>query len=215
MPISHDKKLIFAHVPKCMGSSIEKALNIQELDLFYSQYKCKDSLPGILNEFSGIEKIKVAATTPQHLTLSQLRKVLPFYNDYTKFSVVRNPYDRLVSDYHYTQNIKYNIFRYFKNITFNEFVKRVFNLSEIDRHITFDSHFSTQASFLYSDGELLCDKLFKYENPNEVFQWLDVQPQHELKSTDRKHYSEYYNTETKDIVRYFYQKDFELFSYDI
>lgn len=66
--ITHDYKLIFIHVPKCAGRSINDVFN-QRFDHFTARYYEKEYA-------------------------DQWKK-------YTKFTIVRNPFDRLVSIYTY------------------------------------------------------------------------------------------------------------------
>ena len=72
------KKVIFVHIPKTGGSSIEKLLNLR---CFYNP------------------KAKVYA--PQHFTGKMLENKLGknFYNTCYRFTLVRNPYTRMLSEY--------------------------------------------------------------------------------------------------------------------
>ena len=81
MPISHKYKLIFIHIPKCAGISIWKCLDLTEDE---------DNL--------------ISFTQPvlQHLLPKQLKgKYIntKTWDSYKKFTIIRNPYDRVVSDY--------------------------------------------------------------------------------------------------------------------
>ena len=70
--ISHELKCIFIHIPRTGGSSIEQALIKQDW-------------------------WKVDPTT-KHLFASQARKIYAdYWDDYFKFSFVRNPYSRMLS----------------------------------------------------------------------------------------------------------------------
>lgn len=70
--ISHKFKCIFIHIPRTGGSSIEKML--------------------VGRNWWGVDK------RTKHLTASQAKSIYrPFWDDYFKFSFVRNPYDRAAS----------------------------------------------------------------------------------------------------------------------
>ena len=71
--ILFDKKIVFAHAPRTSGTSIEHALLEGRL--------VKDSM--------------------KHLRASQLKKLVgKEWGQYYKFTIVRNPWDRIVSMYH-------------------------------------------------------------------------------------------------------------------
>ena len=85
MPISHKHKVLFLHAPKNAGSSIEEALGIEKSPQALLSHKyTADSIYAL-----------------QHLPYSQLRKTVPttVWSTYTKVCVVRNPWDRMVSDW--------------------------------------------------------------------------------------------------------------------
>ena len=69
--ICHKNKIIFIHIPKCAGKSVEKALFNRE----------------------------VYNSSANHATVDTFveRHGEDIWNEYTTFAVVRNPWDRLVS----------------------------------------------------------------------------------------------------------------------
>ena len=72
MTINHEKKLIFIHIPKNAGTSIIKALGVENL--------CMDKT---------IEQYK------EHYG--------DYWNEYKKFTVVREPIDRFISAYKFAR----------------------------------------------------------------------------------------------------------------
>ena len=88
MNINEDLKLLFIHVPKCAGKSILKAFDLQ---------KC------LVLKRSVVEGV---------LTEHQFKASNKKLSDYIKFGIVRNPWDRLVSLYHFRkrENDLYNLF---------------------------------------------------------------------------------------------------------
>jgi len=214
MPICHDKKLLFIHVPKTGGSSIEKALDVQHLDALYSHKRCADAMPDVVQLFQGEQQKKVHAVTPQHLTAAQLKIILgKTFDEYHKFAVVRNPYDRMVSEYCYIQSNQDLRFNAYKRINFKTFVYKVLNLPEMVRHSLFDSHLNTQHSFLYDCFENpLVDKVFKFETLIDVFNEYNLKHLHERKS-NRTHWRDYLDDESKRLINDAYNKDFETFHY--
>jgi len=89
MPILHNAKIIFVHIPKTGGGTIEKTLGIYGNDnngnweadhsILYGRYK---------NKFL------------QHLTISEIKELKKKeFDTYRKVSFVRNPYDKIISEY--------------------------------------------------------------------------------------------------------------------
>ena len=84
--ISYDKKFIFVHINKTAGTSMEKAL---------ADYGVKK-----LEEKSDL-KFELNYNQSQHFNCDEYKKYLGSeYDDYFKFTVVRNPFDRVVSYYY-------------------------------------------------------------------------------------------------------------------
>ena len=88
MPISRDLNCVFIHIPKTGGTSIEAALDMQHKECFFA-----DKGPDI--------RIDGYNYQPQHLTLSHLQEELnkDFLDSAFKFTIIRNPYDRAISEY--------------------------------------------------------------------------------------------------------------------
>ena len=84
--ISYDKKFIFVHINKTAGTSMEKAL---------ADYGVKKL------EEKGDLKFELNYNQSQHFNCDEYKKYLGSeYDDYFKFTVVRNPFDRVVSYYY-------------------------------------------------------------------------------------------------------------------
>jgi len=95
MNISDKYKLIFFHLPKCAGKSVVNALGVTNSD--------KTNLEAGLRQTTGLGI--------DYWYWNQ--KIYPEkWNTYRKFTIVRNPWDRMVSLYHYRkeQNDLYNLF---------------------------------------------------------------------------------------------------------
>lgn len=206
MPISHNYKAIFVHIPKNAGESIETKLGI---------YGMRENP---LNTLWGIHGKYVL----QHLTASQMKRLFiadDVFNDYFKFAFVRNPWDKAVSEYHW-------YLRYGKPITFQDWVRAMCNRLESsnDLHVLEIGHNIPQYKFIYeNDGKLLVDFVGRFEQLqhdfNSVCETLGIKDSTlpRLESTGsgvRRHYKEYYNNETKNIIARIYEKDIEVFCYE-
>ena len=163
-----------------------------------------------------------------HYIQSRLDK--PVFDNLFKFAFVRNPYDRLVSEYFW--KIKDNDTRLglnCRNIDFRTFILKLEEkfeyLLNFPHHEV--SHFLPQYMFICDQQDnLMVDFIWKYEDGLEkglenLFkeigfnESLSVElPKNNVTRHKRKKYTEYYDQETKDIVYYLYQKDFDIFGYD-
>jgi len=212
MPVSTTYQILFIHIPKTAGSTIDYYLKLGDLNVdrwfYFTNISPEKFLP---------EEYRLCISKPlQHLTYREMAKILPgnILEGYKKFTIVRNPYDRLVSEYYFSQKHV----RIYKN--FEEFVKKALHLDLFTRVWLFDGHLETQTSYLINENKNFqsIDYIFKYENIDECFQYLknitnkDV-TQHLRKSLERKKFQEYYTPELKQIVQEFYKEDFINFNY--
>lgn len=199
MPISNTHKLCFVHIPKSAGSSIETALDMKHPELLYTEYK-----------------YKLYSVVAQHLHLAEICKECPQTESYDIFTVVRNPFDRLVSEYKYYKQNWWS--REFHGInSFESFVDTVFYMSEEERIFKFDNHLELQSNFLNRPD--LHVKIFKFENLSILEEWLSEKTKqkiilpHERKAAKTDYKNFYASKNIYDKVEYFYRKDLEAFSY--
>jgi len=89
MPISHRLHVLFIHIPKCAGTKIEALLDIPA------------SAAGVAATFMGRFVYKGHTVSMQHLPAEALQSIYGrfIFPNYFKFAFVRNPFDRLVSEY--------------------------------------------------------------------------------------------------------------------
>jgi chondroitin 4-sulfotransferase 11 len=160
--------------------------------------------------------------------------------NYFKFTFVRNPWARCVSRYFYVKSRQGERYNMYKNSTFNEYIKAKGPPYEDndDRKflLTFDwcSHspnlqklyekkhpFENQVDWISDEhGKVLTDFVGKFENLQEDFNAVCDKigiPHQQLphkNKTNHKHYTEYYDDETRSIVAEKYAKDIEYFGYE-
>lgn len=212
MPYKLDSNLFFLHIPKTGGSSIERCLGLDQLKGGYKFKYIKNN-----------KKI-VCTSSPQHLTIDVLEDAIENFKKFKHFTIVRNPYDRLVSEYHFSYDCrlqnKVMLELKDKNIfLFKDFIKYIFlNLTENTRQVLFDNHFVQQVKYVQSDIKV---KIFKLEEINKLEKWLQKQTKnpnlkipHDHKSQSRKNFEDYItDIETLNIINSYYKEDFELFNY--
>jgi hypothetical protein len=159
------------------------------------------------------KKFKDYGIPPQHLSVKEISNEIDL-KEYKLFTIVRNPFDRIVSEFCHFKNSKLS--KEYHHLNFTDFVNVCLKLDSEKRKYVFDGHLETQSDYIRGEFPI---KIFKYEDLQECFDWLreitgeDLKFGHEKKS-DRKHHSEYY--ETEDVIRTvedFYRVDLDYFDY--
>ena len=178
------KKPLFIHIPKAGGSSIQNIIKKHNKDL-----------TGCLHE-----------------SVTEYSK--EYRNSCFVFSFVRNPYDRLSSAHKYLTGGYGNLgdVKFGKTLSsdFKYFVK-----SQLKNNMNW-LHFRPMKFWLNDDIDFI-GKTENYEHDfNIVCDKIGI-PKQQLphkNATKHKHYTEYYDDETKSIVAEIYAKDIEYFGYE-
>jgi hypothetical protein len=194
----HQRKVIFVHIPKTAGSSVESVLGC-----FNNPHKGY-----------GIEKGKAK----QHYSWREYESALgpESFANYTKFTIVRHPYTRFISEYYYC----YIPGMGHKNgQSIDEFIdscEKIVNNRSFGTSIHHD-HFIPQWEFIYDErGNLKVDQLFYFEDLSAIKDFLAtiVSPcklPHILKKQGNKLSL---TPAQKERIYKLYQKDFEMLGYD-
>ncbi len=216
MPISRQFKIIFVHIPRVAGTSVEKYLGMGSIDQLFSFDKIK--LTKWSKKFP--ENSPEQSKTPQHLTALELKKVIPenIFNSFYKFSIVRNPFDRIISEYlHIKDTSQPPYLARFKTMSLDDFVLEGLSLSQTERINLFDGHLETQCSYVLDENKsLLVDKVFKLENLQECVDFLknivgiEAFP-HARNTTPIENFT--FSEESKEMIKIFYKEDFDFFGY--
>jgi hypothetical protein len=192
--ISHKHKAIFIHIPRTGGTSIE--MMIDGRDWWYVDPEEK------------------------HIPASKAKQLYAeWWNDYFKFSLVRNPWDRIVSMY---RNPNYG--REWNAVT-SKPMKHF-----LDNYQTPSWEMRIGTACQYLDEEV--DFIGKFENLNRTMIWLSGKLNldfihddngtikcnscdrgYHYNPTVRDNYSKYYDDETKLIVENMYKDDIKRFNY--
>ncbi|MFH0944623.1 MAG: sulfotransferase family 2 domain-containing protein [Planctomycetota bacterium] len=215
MPISHQHRCLFIHIPRTGGSSIERALGL------FGDVEVE-------NEEAAFGRIRSSRLLEhgfgtaflQHLTLSELGRILPreTLRDYLTVAFVRNPWDRLVSVFSrlrsgnapsLAERLGIDDAR---TISFPQFLAAARDSDHI--------HLRPQHAFLEDEtGGLSVDFIGRFENFESNFREISRRlglenpvPFHENRS-GHAHYSSYYTDETRDLVGAWYRQDVAAFGY--
>lgn len=157
--ICYDRKIIFIHIPKCGGTSVE--------DLLWpnpDQRTERNLWMGVKYPFWRPIRNKYQTGGLQHLTADNVRKHVgdKTFNSFYKFAFVRHPVSRLISQFKYLQK-RDDLKRLLKikgEVSFTDYLDRI---SEIE-HV----QWLPQASFLLDpDGKQIVDDIFKLEDLND------------------------------------------------
>ena len=207
MPIFNkgEKNILFIHIPKCGGSSICDSFK----NLGYN----------VILEMKGLPIQSSLISSPQHLTSRQLLSIIDFNNIDEIFTIVRNPFERIKSEYKWAH-------RTCKNIEdFEDYEKWVFNsLDSAEKNKSFnDNHFLPMHEFI---SELNVCKIFKFEaGINHVLEFYEDLSSFKEFEVSKKNRSEDYlidsiipcdkkiSNDLKERIIEFYNLDFEFFAY--
>jgi len=185
--INDKHKFIFVHIIKTGGTSIERCFRAKKVHAFSKIYKKQ----------IGSQK----------------------WDNYFKFTFVRNPWDKMVSQYFYIQKKQEGRYK----LTFREFILAFKSCSESEyinkKGVAIKFNPIQLPWILDDDGNCLVDFIGRFENFQDDFNIVcdkigitRQQLPHKNKS-EHKHYTEYYDDETKQIVAEKYAKDIEYFGY--
>lgn len=211
------KKVLFIHVPKCAGSFIMNAYDLDKLKL--SDEVMYDNITG-----NGV--------TAQHRNINTLvnKNIITTdeWNNFYSFAIVRNPYDRAVSLFHYLKRIEANNQTNLTNRkTFKEYIMHVYD----NRHLIPEVGLSNVITRhgIRSQWKPMCDWIPEYiDNVYRLEDGMcsittDLKRVCNVRSkllcdrpanaSKHDHYSQYYDLETQQVVLSIYKSDFVRFGY--
>ena len=155
----------------------------------------------------------------QHDTIEDIKEKIPNkYKEYKKFTIVRNPYGRMISWFFYlkkktnptnfiTGEVNKEQLEFKQNIDFKQWVKSNFKYFNIySRDLLMPQYNWVDESVVILKFENLkeeLEKFFKYK--------IDIPHNN---ATNHEKYTNYYDQESLNIVYDKYKKDFEKFNYE-
>ena len=215
--ISHTHKFIYSHIPKCGGTTIENTLSKYAIKTFGRNADRK------------------------WLRNKRLFDAVDEYVHYYKFSFSRNPWDRLVSCYIFfkskfanrVKNIhSFNEFVESTNLFLKEYNSINEDYSNIKDNTCADgldgAKINAPSSFAFLGYHVLPQTYFIKNNFDYIGRVENLQndfniicdklgiTRHQLPHKNKskhKHYTEYYDNSTRQIVEKFYANDIEYFGY--
>lgn len=202
-----NNKLIFIHLTKTGGESVTKYLKGDPELKFHLPVRYlfnmtrREEGPGPGWDSSVIKQFSPLGNDYARAKMTRLWQV---WDRYLRFTVVRNPWSRLVSNYNY--NIK-------KGTEDREFEQFVMDMLVEPHNIWLKS----QVWWLSYQGKCLADRILRTESLDIDFAKLI--PGAELPHLNQtknpsKPYTDYYSDKTRRVVSLLYADDIQEFSYE-
>tara|TARA_R110000824_G_scaffold116284_3_gene267647 strand:+ start:914 stop:1495 length:582 start_codon:yes stop_codon:yes gene_type:complete len=191
--ILKDKKIVFIHIPRCAGVSTER---------FFGWHGLRhETMQTYANEYG-----------------------FNYLDSCFKFTFIRNPWDRMVSWYFKHKNNK--LYEPKTPEAFTKWIKGGMpnhwerNVNEVDKTNWAGKDALSCLDFLNNDQNINIDYIGKVETINKDMEYICNKANIEYKElphvnkSDHKHYREYYNEETENIVRKRFKRDLLFFPYE-
>jgi len=157
-----------------------------------------------------------------HLLAIEMQKIVgeKIWEKIFTFTFVRNPWDRILSLYFYIKQ-KGDIL---DDMQFRDYIFALSNFRKKGKESLFRNreHYLSASDYIIdANVEILVDFIGKYENRDDDIKIIAQKLGCEQLGTlainksirNNRHYSEYYDKDTQEIVREIYRKDIELFEY--
>jgi len=210
MPYYRNIHLLYLHIPKTGGTSIEDFLfeDNHIIKNNSSLYSCGEAIKGIPYSL-------------QHCTLNDIIS----FNRYFKISFkklrimcsVRNPYDRFISFLFYKNLIQQNETPENIELLMKDILKE-------ENYKNYDNHILPQHIFILNKNEILkYVKIIKNETLNSDMinigfnnfnLNINITNPYDYKNKDDIKYLKYYNENTLKFINDFYENDFIIFKYN-
>lgn len=188
--ISHQKKFIFIHLGRTGGSSFERLAGVN-----------------ITNDPRTID----AGNTDfaeKHATFSEYSERYPdVFTNYFKFTIVRNPYERLVSAWYWRNNVVGDFHGTLADFAMAQNEDWTMTARLKLNHVSLDESLKS------------LDFIARYENYLDDLKFICKRTGYDLSElpltnkTSHKRYTKYYDDETLDLVNTRFKKDIDSFGY--
>jgi hypothetical protein len=193
---SEPRILKFIHITKTAGTSIENTGKKHNID--WGRYDKEYNFNNTKGAF-------------WHKFLTDANST--FIKKYDWFTVVRNPYDRIISEYYWylkNVNIKHNV------TEINSYV-----INQIKKRSMTGNHYTEQYKYVHPEMNI---HILKFENlSNDFFKLMDLYKikinklEHDnsrlIKKNEKKFTISDFSKELIDLINIVYDKDFKLFNY--
>ncbi len=198
--------LLFVHIPKTGGTSVEH--------YFSHKYKIPLNYKSLWSfNIEDMNKLK-SKSSLQHLTLNQIYKysneklININFNNLKIITIIRNPYERIISD-----------LLWYSLININSTKKEVFNvINNYIKSTKYDNHNIPQYLFItdenkkiYDNIKIFCTSSLNHDMINEGYSDFNMKVNSNNKNVD---YYDYLNKDSINLINSFYHDDFVLFKFN-
>ena len=155
-----------------------------------------------------------------HLTAKEIISMIGRQNwdGAYKFTVVRNPWDKVVSLYEYRRKKNKTLIAS-RGVSFTDWVKLTHGQNQDPFYYNNPKSFQTQLEWLRDDEDgIAIDYVARFETLHADFEQIktaigcNANLPH-LNASSRKNFKEYYTAESRDIIARWYQQDIDFFAY--
>jgi len=197
--ININSKSVFIEIPKTGSDSISRTLKKNDINWSRIPYKHRHR-----------------SHTSYMMNINFLKKTFQIKDivNYFTFTIVRNPWDRCVSSFYWFEKQKWIDEKY----NFKSYIKSYFNNEFGD--IKYSQKMRCKYTWLVNESDdIKIDFIGKFENIQNDFSiicekiGINQRKLPHINKTKHKHYTEYYDDETREIVAEKYAKDIEYFGY--
>lgn len=202
MIFSENKKFIFIHIPKTGGTSVKTALKRVSLK-------------------ENVVPLKYKTTSSQirkHDVAIRVRDILneKIWKSYYKFAFVRNPFDWVVSLYHYIKKDKKDPrYQIANKLNFKDFM-RWFDKASSEKY---PARLGQKSYITNKKGKIIVNFVGKLENFTEDFskvcKSLNIKNTYlpRVNITNHKKYTKYYDSDTISLVGRIFKEDLRFLGY--
>ncbi len=205
MLISDSHQFVFVHIRKAAGTSLRQILqrvSLPKNNQLWFKFLSRNGFALDYHKHS----------FRKHANLTEAERSMPadIFKQYFKFAVVRNPWDRLVSEYEYIKTQPtHSRFKKLSAMPFVEFID--YQSQRPDAH---------QVNALrLKNGQLGCDFIGKLETLEQSLKvvgakiGVDFSDLPHVNQVKRRDYRTYYNDVTAESVADLWQSDIRAFNY--
>ena len=227
--INRELKVMYIHLPKAGGLFIERVLK-----KFYGfeTIKFGRNDHDEFNENKNLQKSTNFKIKPKMMLHLRNKGLIRYhecdecpvtkeeFETFYKFTIVRNPYDRIVSSFNYLKKTEM-----INNSTFD---KHIFEEETVSDYSYFHSFISQYDHLLSSDNKIHINYIGKFENLNEELCTIlknigiseikhkDYLSENVIVNTSNENkipYTDYYNEECLQKINTYFKNDFETFGF--
>jgi chondroitin 4-sulfotransferase 11 len=207
--LNNKKNYIFFHLYKCGGNSIRNVIKPHLSDV---------TSP---NEFEEIGNAHCVPKDIQKIYYEKNKKEL--FDNYFKFTFVRNPFDWLLSTYYYIIKTNHELNSVIKNMTFYQFLEYYINvmMKNENKQLGHNKVVTLYEYITDDSGELAVDFVGKYENIqddmkfvcNKINTQYKIVPFINVNINRERDYKKYYDAQSINFVKKHFEKDLDYFKY--